>query len=68
MFLLAIAPRFESTSIRVEHVPVGAEERPSTEPAVARCLLHHVMVHSARFLHKEKCTIFSVETAIRPSA
>jgi hypothetical protein len=46
--LLAIAPRFGSTSIRVEHEPVGAEERPSTEPAVTRCLLHHAMVHSAR--------------------
>src|SRR5712691_9730112 len=48
MFFLAIAPRFESASIRVEHEPVGTKERPSTEPAVARCLLHHAMVHSAR--------------------
>jgi len=48
MFFLAIAPRFEAASIRVEHEPVGTEERPSTEPAVARCLLHHAMVHSAR--------------------
>src|SRR5438309_6973873 len=48
MFYLAIAPRFESASIRVEHEPVDTEERPSTEPAVARCLLHHAMVHSAR--------------------
>src|SRR5438309_6729065 len=48
MFFLAIAPRFEAASIRVEHEPIGTEERPSTEPAVARCLLHHAMVHSAR--------------------
>jgi len=45
MFFLAIAPRFESTSIRVEHESVGTEEWSSTEPAVARCLLHHAMVH-----------------------
>ena len=45
MFFLAIAPRFESASIRVEHEPVGTEERPLTEPAFARCPLHHVMVH-----------------------
>jgi hypothetical protein len=68
MVFLAIAPRFGSTSIRAEHEPAGTEERPSTEPAVARCLLHRVMVHSARFLHKEKCIIFSCESAIRPSA
>jgi len=68
MFFLAIAPRFEATSIRVEHETVDTGERPSNEPAVARCLLHNVMVHSARFLHKEKCIIFSIETAIRPSA
>jgi hypothetical protein len=48
MFFLAIALRFESTLIRVEHEPVGTEERPSTEPAVARCLLEYAMVHSAR--------------------
>ena len=48
MFFLAIAPRFESTSIRVEHESVGTEERPWTEPAAARCLLQHAMVHSAR--------------------
>ena len=53
MFFLAIAPRFESTSIRVEHEPAGTGERPSTEPAVARCLLHHVMVHSARLTQGE---------------
>jgi hypothetical protein len=35
-------------SARVEHEPVGTQERPANEPAVARCLLHHVMVHSAR--------------------
>ena len=40
--------RFESASIRVEHEPGGTEERPLTGPAVARCLLHHAMVHSAR--------------------
>ncbi len=66
MFFLAIAPRFESASIRVEHESVGTEERPATEPAVARCLLHRAMVHSARSC-KEKCIIFSLETAIRPS-
>ena len=46
MFFLAIAPRFKATSLRVEHEPVGSEERPSTEPAVARCLLRHVMVRA----------------------
>lgn len=48
MSFLAIAPRFDSASIRVEHEPVGTEERPWTGPAVARCLLQHAMVHSAR--------------------
>ena len=38
-------PLLPAASIRFEHEPVGAEERPSTEPAVARCLLHHAMVH-----------------------
>jgi hypothetical protein len=68
MFLLAIAPRLESRSIRVEHESVGTEERPSTEPAVARCLLHHSDGSLCAILHKEKCIIFSLETAIRPSA
>jgi hypothetical protein len=35
-------------SARVEHEPVGTQERPANEPAVARCLLHYVMVHFAR--------------------
>ena len=46
MFVLAIAPR---RVIRVEHEPVGAAERPSTEPAAARCLLHHAMFHPCDF-------------------
>ena len=33
---------------RVEHEPLGTQERPANEPAVARRLLHYVMVHSAR--------------------
>ena len=48
MFILAVAP---SVRIRVDsckHEPVGTEDWPSTEPAVARCLLCHAMVHSAR--------------------
>jgi hypothetical protein len=47
MFFLAIAPRCEAASLRVEHEPVGTEERPLLGRAVARCLLHHLMVHPA---------------------
>mgnify|MGYP001799876470 CR=1 FL=1 len=55
MFVLAIAPR---RVIRVEHEPVSAAERPSIEPAAARCLLHHAMFTRA-LLHKEKYLILS---------
>ncbi len=41
MLFLAIAPRFEATSIRVQREDVGTKERPLTGPAVARCLLDH---------------------------
>ena len=54
-------------SARVEHEPVGTQERPPNEPAVARCLLHHVMFHSARS-YTRRNIILSLETAIRPSA
>jgi hypothetical protein len=47
-FFLAIAPRFEAASLRVEHELGGTEERPLFGPAVARCLLHHVVIHYAR--------------------
>jgi hypothetical protein len=53
MFLLVIA-RFESTSIRVEHESVGTEERPSKEPAVARCLHPPRDGSLCAILHKEK--------------
>jgi hypothetical protein len=43
---LAIAPCGDSASLRVAHEPVGTEVRPVTGAAVARCLLHDVMVHS----------------------
>jgi len=45
MFVLAIAPRLEATSIRLERDPVGTRERPWAEPAVARCLLDESVVH-----------------------
>jgi len=45
MFFLAIAPRFKATSIRVKREHVGTTEWPLTEPAAARCLLDHAMVH-----------------------
>ena len=38
-------PLLPAPSVRVEHEPVGAEERPSTGPAIARCLLRNAMVH-----------------------
>jgi hypothetical protein len=38
-------PLLPAPSVRVEHEPVGAEERPSTGPAIARCLLRYAMVH-----------------------
>jgi hypothetical protein len=39
MFFLAVAPRFEAASIRLERERVGTKEWPVTEPAVARCVL-----------------------------
>jgi hypothetical protein len=48
MFFSAVAPRCDSASLRVAHDPVGTEVRPVTGAAVARCLLHDVMVHSVR--------------------
>ena len=68
MLFLAFTPGFESTSFRVAHVPVGAEGRLRTGHATARCLLQRKIVHFCAILHKEKYIIFSVETAIRPSA
>jgi hypothetical protein len=38
------------------------------ERAVARCLLHHVMVHSARSYTRRNTAFFSLETVIRLSA
>jgi hypothetical protein len=67
MFIVAVAPRFEAASIRVERELVGTEEGPLNEPAVARCLLDHAVVHFAR-PYKEKCMIFSLETPMHPSA
>ena len=67
MFFLAIAPRFESASIRVEHEPVGTGERPSTEPAVARCLLYHVMVHSARSYTRRNASFSALKLPSDPA-
>jgi hypothetical protein len=67
MFFLAIAPRFESTSIRVEHEPASTGERPSTEPAVARCLLHHVMVHSARSYTRRNASFSALKLPSAPA-
>jgi hypothetical protein len=67
MFFRAIAPRFESTSIRVEHESVGTEERPSTEPAVARCLLHLVMVHFARSYKRRNASFSALKLPSDPA-
>src|SRR5437879_6478798 len=48
MFILAVAPSVRIHVDSCKHEPVGTEDWPSTEPAVARCLLCHAMVHSAR--------------------
>jgi hypothetical protein len=39
MFFLALAPRLEAASIRLEYERVGTKEWPVAEPAVARCVL-----------------------------
>ena len=64
MFVLAIAPR---RVIRVEHEPVGAADRLSTEPA-APGACSTMRCFTRAILHKEKYLILSVETALRPSA
>jgi hypothetical protein len=58
---------FGSTSIRVEHEPVGTEERPSTEPAAARCLLHHAMVHSARSYTRRNASFSALKPPSDPA-
>src|SRR4051812_25750400 len=67
MFFLAIALRFESTSIRVEHEPVGTGERPLTGPAVARCLLQHAMVHSARSYTRRNASFSALKLPSDPA-
>jgi hypothetical protein len=66
MFFLAAVPRF-ATSIRVEHDPVGTEERPAAEPAIARCLLHHVMVHSARSYRRRNASFSALKLPSDPA-
>ena len=46
--LLGQAPGGASTATHVVHESGGTEERPIRGPAMARCLLQHVMVHRAR--------------------
>jgi hypothetical protein len=67
MFFLAIAPRFEAASLRVEHEPVGTEERPLLGPAVARCLIHHVMVHSARSYTRRNTSFSALKLRSAPA-
>jgi len=67
MFILAIAPRFEAASIRLEHEHVGTKEWPVTEPAVARCVLNR-RCSPGTIRNKENCMISRLETTMHPSA